>query len=291
MSMKKRITAAFLAVSLALCACGKEEKTPAPAVDDRGSAKVLDGKTVIVSIFADDYLSSWDFENPDDIALRETVLENLGYATDYISGNSRKWGKNAEFVYDWTENTDLSCQRSVPLEASNFEFKTSHYFSKIVDITIDETALLEKYEAENILYIYFFNTDFTHEAGAQAFPYFGGSQTVYYHETLGIPLKRDSQNVSATVYAHEILHLFGAPDYYKGNSVFGVSDEYIEYCSENHPNELMRTTRGEDGKYIHGEITAEINEITAYYIGWTDYSQEVEDFGLTKSTHDKKTEE
>ena len=289
MSIIKSITAAFLALSaLICCSCEAEEK--APAVDKRGSAKVLDGKTVVISIFADDYLSSWDFENEEDIATRDTTLENLGIALDFLSENSRKWGKNAEFVYDWKENSDLSCQRSVPLEASNFEFKTSNYFSKIIDITIDDEALLEKYDAENIIYLYLFNTDFGHESTAQAFPYFGKSSTIYYHETIGLPLKNGDQSISATVYAHEILHLFGAPDYYKSNSTFGVTDEYIEYCRENHPKELMLTARDENKKYVHGEITAEINEITAYYIGWTDYSREVEDFGLPKSVHDTSDE-
>lgn len=287
--MKKHITALLLTLCVLIsCSCEKEEQ--APSVDKRGSARVLDGNIIVVSIFADDHLCAWDFESDEDIATRDETLENLTFALDFLSEQSKKWGKNAEFIYDWKENPDLSYQRGVPLRASTFEFKTSNYFNKIVNITIDSDLLLEKYDAQNILYIYFFNTDFTNESTAQAFPYFP-KESGYYNETIGLPLKNNGQSISATVYAHEILHLFGAPDYYKGNSTFGVTDEYIEYCQKNHPKELMLTTKDENKKYVHGEVTAEINEITAYYVGWTDYSKEVEEFGLPQSTHITTVEE
>ena len=70
-----------------------------------GTADTIDGKTIIVSIYADDYGTKWDF-NKDKERIEDT-FDNLKIATKYLKEQVKKYGKNATFIYDWENNSDL----------------------------------------------------------------------------------------------------------------------------------------------------------------------------------------
>lgn len=72
------------------------------------------------------------------------------------------------------------------------------------------------------------------------------------------------------VYAHEILHLFGAPDLYDGSNDLFVSEELVDYVAETWPDEIMYDTYAPDGSLEYGSITKEIGPLTAYRLGLCD---------------------
>ena len=71
------------------------------------------------------------------------------------------------------------------------------------------------------------------------------------------------------VYAHEILHIFGAHDLYRGEE---YSRAVTDYIAANYPDEIMRSVAGE------GRISEQISRITAYHLGWIDEIPETESF-------------
>ena len=269
-----------LAFSLCLfCSCKKKVEIEHDTRDPRGSAIILDGKTVVVSIFANDYVSEWDFTDENDIKTREKILSDLSVALDYITAESRKWDKNAEFIYDWNENPDLYAERNVPTEGAYMHYEASYYMDKIIGITFDYYELLENYGATNVIYLYHYNTPIEeNEIDATAF---ACRDSEFEYEYCAFPQFISEKPLTPSIYAHEILHLFGAPDYYNAMEFTrSITPEYVEYCAEHHPTEIMFDSRCE------GEtITSELAEITAYYVGWTNTSSEVEQFGLGLSKH------
>jgi len=289
MSMKKKLLSALLSGIMLVSACAQPEPPQEIAVDPRGSAKVLDGKTVVVSIFANDYVCEWDFTKEADVEMRNKAKADLGVALDYISSESKKWGKNAEFVYDWEADPDLYAERNIPYEACNDEFWTSRSTKRILEHTFDSDALLERYAADNIFFIFHFNTPLEHQCSSYAV-----NSLIYsnhYYEYCVINMTFMGGFTSPTEYAHEILHLFGVLDFYMADDSFGISQEFVDYCAENYPDELMYITYENVGKLPPDRITATINEFTAYYIGWTDHSDEQERFGMHISEHVPKIDE
>lgn len=72
------------------------------------------------------------------------------------------------------------------------------------------------------------------------------------------------------VYAHEILHLFGAPDLYSGSNDLFVSEELVDYVADTWPEEIMYDTYAPDGSLEYGTIHKEIGHLTAYRLGLCD---------------------
>ena len=50
----------------------------------------------------------------------------------------------------------------------------------------------------------------------------------------------DSGEINApAIYAHEILHCFGAPDLYAPDDEYGIGDSFVSWIGENSPNDIM----------------------------------------------------
>lgn len=82
------------------------------------------------------------------------------------------------------------------------------------------------------------------------------------------------------VYAHEILHLFGAPDLYNGSNDLFVSEELVDYVAETWPDEIMHDTYASDGSLEYGSISKEISPLTAYRLGLCDSFEGMDRFPL-----------
>lgn len=298
MVIKNKISRKLLACGLAavvlLCGgCKKKEEaaTLQKYEGELGSAKELDGVTVVVTIFASDYNSQWDEEDGETAEKMQTSLEYLGKGLDYITEESRKWGKNAEFVYDWNENEDLMYLRNIPLEEGMSPYEGPHRMFMVIENTIDSAALMDKYNADNIVYNAVFNTPEDNQYSSYAYP-IGAYSSSDPFEFVFIAYTSDCGDASGpAVYAHEILHLFGAWDYYENRDNDGVTDEFSEYISNNIPNEIMFNVKNPaTEQYDYDEVTSVISEATAYYVGWTDSCDLIEKYGCAVSEHIKPEE-
>ena len=57
----------------------------------------------------------------------------------------------------------------------------------------------------------------------------------------------DGEPESPATFAHEILHLFGAPDFYEGSSDPYVDAALTAYVEETYPDDIMLSTYEADG--------------------------------------------
>lgn len=78
---------------------------------------------------------------------------------------------------------------------------------------------------------------------------------VFFNQSIGF----DGENCYSTI-AHEVLHLFGAEDYY---DPYGEYPEREKLAEKLYPNDIMFGT-------LENINDAEIGNYTAYSVGWTD---------------------
>ena len=90
----------------------------------------------------------------------------------------------------------------------------------------------------------------------------------------------DGEAESPATYAHEILHLFGAPDLYEGSSDPYVDEALVSYVADTYPGDIMLSTYEDDGSSRFDAITKEISPLTAYCLGLTDTCPELAQFPL-----------
>lgn len=281
--MKGARAAAVILAAAILCGCSGEE---APQVEvkkyPQGTGGSLEGRILVVSVFCSDFERQWDAESAEDLAIIDEIRGYIGTAMEYLENEAARYGKELEMVYDWEENEDLRYFRNIPTENSYGSLNAGYEFGRSVSLTIDYEALMEKYNADGLVFYSLHNTPYGYEGGAYAEPY--GYYNDSDFEVAYIGYKKEDFIYSPLVYAHELLHLFGARDLYIGRDFQGITQEYADYTAENNPNDIMFATNGyvpTEKSYL--EITEEITDITAYYLGWIGECEDVERFGIVRS--------
>ncbi|WP_026492472.1 hypothetical protein [Butyrivibrio sp. XPD2002] len=251
-----------------------------------GTANTPVGRTIVVSIFCDDDTYSWDFDSKIDQNTVNKVNRYMQIAGDYIEDVAESYGKEAEFITDFHENPDLFYSVSLNCDMSDAESRAYRVW-KYIDKNIDTYALQDKYDADNVIYFVITNTDWNNRNITSTRDWYEGMP--YPYEIVYLFTIDDTEANCPAVYAHEILHTFGAPDLYTTDDTYGIDKTAVKYFENNMPNELMyccsdlRSTR-----YLYDRINNEVSELTAYYIGLTDSSELVTELGLEPSQHTYK---
>lgn len=237
--------------------------------EDTGSVKYLDGKTVLVSIFVDDLSASWNKRE------RRLVANNLKLAVDYLVEQGEKYNKKVELIYDTNDFPDLEYIFSYDeafdkswladgeiVQKIKFHKSLDDYIKKY----IDSAAILKKFNADSIGYIFFIDGETNR---AITYPYYVDYNGEYYAETSIIPIRWDkATNVEPATYAHEIIHMFGVPDLYMTSKEDGVTKDFVKYVNDAYENDIML---GDFTDYKNNlKITAQITDVTAYFLGWKD---------------------
>lgn len=248
-----------------------------------GSAKELNGTTVIVSIYADDTNTSWGSNNPE---INDT-LKYLGVACKWLEKQCANYGVTSKFVYDWSQDSDLYYTTTFPTDMTAESDEPYDLQMEYVDKNIDTNGLLSKYNADSIIYMLFFNTPDSSQVTSATFVYEQDSS--YEYEIVSIFTHCDGYVEVPASYAHEIMHTFGAPDLYSADTDgtnYGIKQEYVTELENSNSNDIMYTTFDaitQDCYY--DKITNELTEIDAYYIGITDHSDVVDKWGFDASQH------
>ncbi len=310
-----RKTTLTLESELAIAKRELEEKIQkiAPYYLPLGNAGELDGKIVVYSIFANGPDYSWDFSQSPDRATRDKILNDMSQALEWITKQAAKYGRNVEFLYDWNADPELAVE-------STSEFPMAYSSRKAYEESIEEGKLVttdqlfakqriafslanakdlrEKYGADGVVYMFYVNTDFSNTVVPHAVPYWPDIlrwsvkvrdlvelATMHMHFTdKRVAGSGQKRTIGATSYAHEILHLFGAPDLYEANDV--IPQAYVDHLDAAGSNDIMYGGYDDDGPMSK----ASMSELTAYYLGLTDYCEDVKKYGLPESQHLKKAE-
>lgn len=229
-----------------------------------GSAKSLEGKNLIYSLFVDTPDAKWTDRD------KKKALKNLEIAKDYIETEAKSYHKKVDLVVDFEENEDLTGSARI-----NFSLKDGEDYEEALDEKIagwledqiDYQALTKEYKAKGIATIVFVN----HKGSTYAICYDGVDNP---QESLVM----FAGEVPA-VYAHEILHLFGAHDLYEDAE---YTEEVCEYVKKAYPDEIMYTVKDGKGRLNNSEIQNELSPITAYHLGWVNYIEEIDVFPQLK---------
>ena len=254
-----------------------------------GSAAELSGNTVIVTIFASDADYEWDFTSLDDQITRENAKRYIQIATDWIVEQATAYGKDVSFIYSYDDSSDLYYETTFSSSICKDEIGEScEDVWNYIDTDIPAIEELEtEYSADNVFYMLYYNTPVDFQITSNTRNHYDDME--YPYEYCSMYLHSYSIEENPASYAHEILHIFGAPDLYASygsEDNYGITDEYVEYCATAHANEIMYNTYDEEtGEPIYDSINNILTDVTAYYIGWIDTLEEQETWNLLPSEH------
>lgn len=259
--------------------CGNQQAEPAknPTIrTDLGSAGSPDATTLIVSIFANDCNTSWDFEAEEDRATQALMLTHMESATYWLAQQFSVYGAEAHFIYDWEANPDICFTYDfgqlllVRPDGGGYWDQAGYILENI-----PSEVLKEKYHAQNIIYMFYFNTDESNTVNSWSM----GNNQHRETEIINVFVRDDLPSgfyyMPASGLAHEIMHCFGAYDlYYASDSIVQA---YVDHCIATNSTDIMYTTN------LGAAIYEDFTQLDAYYLGLVDSCDEVTTWGLGKS--------
>lgn len=255
-----------------------------------GSAKELEGNIAIISVFVNDAATCWDFENSADQEMESLIYNDLKIATEYLEGVAKDYGRDMDMMYDWGEHPELAYEitlnedycawRNDDTNFEDLDFK----IWELVDQEVPTAEVLQKTNCSQAVYMLYFNTPSSNTVTSCTRNYYEGMP--YPYEMCYMFMNCEGYKEPPACFAHEILHTFGAVDLYMATEYDGMTQDYVDYAANARTNDIMRVCEDpKTGVYVYDSIKNDVTEITAYYVGLTDHSKEVDEWGLGRSQH------
>lgn len=247
-----------------------------------GSAALLTDATVLVNVFLNDaaHGQTWDAES------RAAAVQRTQLAVDWITEQAAGYEAAADLICDRSaDGSDSTLTRSYLLQSAMQGGENSEESSAFLDemdtlcASLAADSRLAAYGARHIAFLFFLpisGTSFTMAHYAD-----DGDSFYYEYSCLyKTDAYTDGEAESPATYAHEILHLFGAPDLYEGSSDPYVDEALVSYVADTYPGDIMLSTYEDDGSSRFDAITKEISPLTAYCLGLADTCPELAQFPL-----------
>ena len=275
------------------------ESYPAPEnwrkLYPHGSAEKLDGTIVVISIFANDLYNKWDYEDREDRNTYSRAYNNLKIACNYLTEESAKYDKEVSFIWDWLTYPELYYEIEVNADLTqaltNYSV-TDQLVWEGIEKNIDSENIRHTLNADSVIYMIYVDAPETNDGPCCTRNFYYGMP--YPYEMVYLQMYNRHEKTPPAVFAHEMLHTFGAPDLYWTDIYanyrleYGISKEYAQKAATDNLNDIMRITWNvKTGRYQYHSISPEITDITAYYVGLIDESETVTKWGFQKSQHDK----
>lgn len=248
-----------------------------------GSSGRLEGRIAVVTILTNDTVSTWKLGEEQDFKRYSRVYNNLKIGCSWISQACQEYGREVEFVWDWVEHKELIYRTTLNREIASDYAGAYKDMQSYVGNCVDSDRIKKDLDANGIIYMVCVDTPSTNTTASSTFSWKRNSPCE--DEMCFMLMDYKGQINAPATFAHEILHTFGAPDlYYAGKN--GISQDYVDYAKASGTNDIMRVTWNLDSNYyVYDRVCNEITDITAYYLGLTDYSQTVEEWGLGESDY------
>lgn len=259
---------------------------PAPVFTEEqknyGSAALLSEPTVLVSVFLNDaaHGNTWDE------AERAAAVQQTQMAVDWITAQAENYGVTPDLICDRTEDgSNAALTRSYLVQSALRGGENSNESAAFLDEmdalceSLAADSRLAVYGAKHIAFLFYLpvsGTSFTMAHYADDGEYFYYEYSCLYRRDA----YTDDERETPATYAHEILHLFGAPDLYEGSSDPYVDEALVDYVAATYPDDIMLSTYEDDGTSRFDAITKEISPLTAYCLGLTDTCPELDEFPL-----------
>ena len=240
-----------------------------------GSAGVLEGRSVLISIFVSDKGSKWTRK------AKKEANRKVRAASAYIRRQAKKYGKTVSFVANIEKYKDISYSFRVNNKVSDSirsQDKLYRKVMKFVEKNIDMDGLRSRYKTDSIGFLFHLNKSGT----SSTLVHYAEEGTEYFYESATLFSKYGKQAEGASTYAHEILHLFGARDLYERSLTDGITASLVRHIEKKFPKEIMYSTYDQKGRMLKYKITNDISRITAYFLGWKASVPEVKKYALPK---------
>ena len=268
----------MLCLSFAVSRADSITITPLTKCGTHGTAKTLNGRSIVVSVFADEARYKWDF-NSDDIYAYSGCYQYLKLACEWITKQTAAYGVKTEFIWDWLNNSYLFYTCSFSADMINYDHRND--MIGWVDKNIDTDFIMQHYQATNILYIFYFNTPDSNNVGCCAYPYAELEDHIGGYEVLMLFAGEFGDRTPPATFAHEMLHLYGVPDIYTPNDGYNMSQRFITDYQRRYPDDIMAGKH--DPKFDRVNYT--FSPLVAYYAGLTDKCDDVAKWRLRKSDY------
>jgi len=242
-----------------------------------GSAGLLAFPSVLVSLYLDeDGGAQWTDE---DIA---HTRANVATAVDWIKAQAAAYNANPVIYYDTGDGEALFCRRELPYTFMGGEESEEgdELYAAIESICdeLDTDALHDAYGTSSVGFLVFLPV-----AGSSfTMVHYLEDDEIYYHEYSCI-YRYDAYGAagefeSPAVYAHEILHMYGAPDLYLGSGDPYVTPALVDYIEQTWPDAIMLYTYNEDGTSNPDSIPKTLCPVTACRLGLCDTFEGAEEY-------------
>lgn len=248
-----------------------------------GSSGKLEGTIAVVTILADDTTSQWNLSEDADFRMYSTIYNNLKIGCGWIEQACAEYGRNVKFVWDWDAHGELIYRASLNRSIGDNYYGAYNDMQDFISNNIDSEGIKSAFGANGIIYMVCVDTPSSNTTASSTFSW----ETSYpcEYEMCFMLMNYKGQINAPATFAHEMLHTFGAPDlYYAGKR--GITQEYVSYAKSAGTNDIMRVTWDlNTNYYVYDSVKNEITDITAYYLGLTDYSSTVQEWGLGQSDY------
>ena len=278
--MKRIIVIAAVCCLLMAAFCGAQAAGDQSYYGQHGTAKFIGGRTVVVSIFADDATTSWDFPlSGERQKLYFTIRDRMGIGLEWLEEQTRRYGVKSEFIWDFDkyDAADGLChfaQFDEDLIRDGWDGYLAVW--NYIRDNIDTPWLLSHYNADNIVYAVHLNAPDSDEY--RSFTFCANDTDVadnqiYFEVPVFVPFGHGRENTPA-VYAHEILHCFGAVDLYYASDA--VPQAYVDHLESTRAFDLMNRCYFSD----YDRVTTAFSDVDAYFVGLLDDCGDARKYGL-----------
>lgn len=238
-----------------------------------GSAGVLEGKSVLVSIYIGDQKNKWTEKD------KKEASKKVLSATRYIRKQAKTYEKDVTILADRKKYKDLCYDHQVKWkikDSNKSQMKLYKEMKKFIEREIDVTAIRKKYRTDSVGFLFHVNKS----GVSSTMVHYIQDGSKYFYECSTLFSKYEGKPEGASTYAHEILHLFGARDLYERSLPDGILSSFVKYIERRFPNDIMYSTYTMSGKQLKYRIKNEISRITAYFLGWKDSIPEMKKYAL-----------
>lgn len=239
-----------------------------------GSAGVLEGKSVLVSIFVRDKETKWTKKEKKETGRRVKA------AAKYLSSQAKKYGKNTKLIVDTEKDKKLCYTFETDMKVTGKTYmKLNKQIQKFIDEGIYVEEIRKKYKTDSVGFLLHINKS----GVSYTLPHCAEDKEKNFYECSYMFSSDGGQETGAATFAHEILHLFGAPDLYERSLPDGITSSFVRYIRKKFPNEIMFTSYTKDGRQLKYKITNKISRVTAYFLGWKEEIPEQKKYPLANN--------
>ncbi len=258
----KRITAFLLAALILMGPLCSASAYDNPFVSPRGSCDHIDGVTVLIAIFLNDPVHSWDFDDKDDLASYGRIYYRLKTACEWLTAKAKKYGADPTLIWDWYNRDGLYYVYDSDRYLCDQEYTYEDLRSFIL-ANIDLPSIKRKYRADNVIFLAYYNQDIDsrNRGYAWSWDFNEHAGEDYALEIIWITDEDNGLTVSAAGLAHEIMHCFGAVDLYRRSE--RVPQAYVDRLKAVGSRDIMFSI-----DYYTPDAIGEIfSGVDAYYMG------------------------